>query len=59
MTYLHSRANYHHSNQFDIPFNRQELADYLGVDCSALSAELSKLKKANVLDYKKNHFVLK
>lgn len=59
MMYLYSRAKYHQTNAFDIPFNRQELADYLGVDRSALSAELSKLKQAGVLDYKKNHFVLK
>ncbi|MDR1765902.1 MAG: Crp/Fnr family transcriptional regulator [Lachnospiraceae bacterium] len=43
---------------FEIPYNRQELADYLSVERSALSAEMSKLKAAGVIDYKKNRFVL-
>jgi len=43
---------------FDIPYNRQELADFLSVERSALSAEMSKLKAAGVLDYRKNHFEL-
>lgn len=46
------------SDTFDIPFNRQELADYLSVDRSALSNELSKLKKEGLIDYHKNHFTL-
>lgn len=41
------------SNEFEIEFNRQELADYLSVDRSAMSKELSKLKNENILDYKK------
>jgi len=40
---------------FSIPFNRQELADYLSVDRSAMSAELSKLRKEGILNYNKNH----
>lgn len=44
---------------FEIPFNRQELADYLCVDRSALSNELSKLKQENYIDFKKNLFTLK
>jgi len=43
---------------FSIPFNRQELADYLSVDRSAMSAELSKLRKEGILNYNKNHFEL-
>ncbi len=43
---------------FDIPFDRQELADYLEVDRSGLSSEISKLKKEGVLDSNKNHFEL-
>ena len=42
-----------------IPFNRQQLADYLEVDRSALSAELGKMKKEGLLDFWKNQFVLK
>lgn len=44
---------------FDIPFDRQELADFLAVDRSAMSAELSKLRREGVLEYRKNHFLLK
>ncbi|MBR5881322.1 MAG: Crp/Fnr family transcriptional regulator [Clostridia bacterium] len=46
------------SNSFDIPFDRQELADYLEVDRSGLSVEISKLKREGVIECRKNHFVL-
>lgn len=46
------------SNEFDIPFNREELAVFLNCDRSALSRGLSKLKSAGKIDYKKNHFVI-
>lgn len=58
MTYLTMQAKSQDSNSFDIPFDRQELADYLEVDRSGLSAEISKLKKEGILDSRKNHFVL-
>ena len=38
LAYLSHQANINGSNEFDIPFERQQLADYLGVDRSALSA---------------------
>jgi CRP-like cAMP-binding protein len=41
-----------------IPFNREELADYLCVERSALSHELAKMKKDGLIDYKKNKFAL-
>ena len=44
--------------EFDIPYNRQQLADYHEVDRSALSAELSKMKADGLIDYWKNHFKL-
>ena len=43
---------------FEIPFNRQQLADYLSVDRSAMSNELSKLRKEGILDFHKNSFTL-
>ncbi len=43
---------------FTIPFNREQLADYLCVDRSALSRELSNLKKEGLIDYHKNRFTL-
>ena len=41
-----------------IPFNRQQLADYLAVDRSALSAELSRMKKDGLIEFEKNLFSL-
>ena len=58
MAYLSMQAKKANSRSFDIPFDRQELADYLEVDRSGLSAEISKLKKEGVLDSQKNHFLL-
>lgn len=46
------------SSDFEIPFDRQQMADYLNLDRSALSKELSKMKSDGILDYRKNHFVL-
>ena len=41
LSYLSDEARKAGSSEFDIPFSRQELADYIGVDRSAMSAELS------------------
>ena len=41
-----------------IPFDRQQLADYLGVDRSAMSHELSRMREDGLLTYRKNRFVL-
>ena len=46
------------SRTFTIPYNRQQLADYLGVDRSALSGELSKMQRDGLLSYRKNQFTL-
>lgn len=56
--YLSNEALKHNSNTFTISYTRQQLADYLGVDRSALSAELSKMQKANLIEYDKNYFKL-
>ena len=58
MTYLLSQAKRNESNSFEIPYDRQELADYLAVDRSGLSAEISKLRKEGVIKNRKNYFVL-
>lgn len=58
LSYLSKEALHHNSNEFDIPFSRQELADYLSVERSAMSAELSALSKQGYLFTKKNHFIL-
>ncbi|HUM83421.1 MAG TPA: Crp/Fnr family transcriptional regulator [Lachnospiraceae bacterium] len=59
ISYLSEQSKRCGSYQFTIPFNRQELADYLGVDRSALSNELSKMQKDDILEFNKNRFTLK
>lgn len=58
LSYLSSVAQAKGSNVFDIPFNRRELAQYLAVDRSAMSTELSKLQTDGFLEYDRNHFIL-
>ncbi len=58
MAYLMLQAEKAKSNRFRIPFDRQELADYLEVDRSGLSAEISKLRKEGIIECEKNHFQL-
>lgn len=58
MTYLMITAKELKSSSFSIPFNRQELADYLGVERSGLSLEISKLIKEGVINSQKNYFEL-
>lgn len=58
MIYLLSQAKLHNSNSFTIPYDRQELADYLSVERSAMSTEIGKLRKEGILECKKNYFRL-
>lgn len=46
------------SSSFSIPFNRQQLADYLSVDRSAMSAELSKMRDEGLLEFDRDRFTL-
>ena len=46
------------SSSFSIPFDRQQLADYLNADRSALSNELGKMQRDGLITFRKNHFVL-
>ena len=57
--YLSFQAKIHKSMEFDIPFDRQQLADYLNLERSAMSGELSKMVKEGLLETRKNHFILK
>ena len=59
MSYLLDQAKQHGNAEFVIPCDRQALADYLGVERSAMSAEISKLKKAGLIDTKGAWFRLK
>ena len=58
MVYLSSVSLKKGSNKFDIPFDRQQLADYLNLERSALSKELGKMKKDGLIEVRKNHFKL-
>ena len=58
LSYLNERAKTANNNRFAIPFDRQELADYLGVERSAMSAELGRMREEGLLDFKKNMFEL-
>lgn len=59
MSYFSECAKRAGSNSFVIPYNRQQLADYLNVDRSTMSNELSKMQKDGLLTYKKNYILLK
>lgn len=56
LSYLSSESIRQGSLSFDIPYDRQQLADYLCVERAAMSAELSKLQKEGLLTTRKNHF---
>ena len=56
MMFLYIRSRRAKSMEFDIPYARQALADFLCVDRSALSAEISKLRDEGILESHKNHF---
>ena len=59
LSYLSFQASSQGSSEITIPFNRQQLADYLSVDRSALSNELGKMQKDGLLEVNKNHFILR
>ena len=56
LSYLNSVALKKGSRNFDIPFDRQQLADYLNIDRTALSKELGKMKSEGLISFEKNHF---
>ena len=58
MAYLNSVSLQNGSDEFDIPFDRQQLADYLNVERTALSKELGKMQKDGLITAKKKHFIL-
>lgn len=56
MGYLRVQRKQASADRFTIPFDRQALADYLGVDRSAMSAELSRMKRDGLIDFNRNEF---
>lgn len=58
MTFLQIQSKQQGSKLFKIPFNREELANFLAVDRSALSRELSEMQKEGLIRFKKDEFTL-
>ncbi|MBP3321738.1 MAG: Crp/Fnr family transcriptional regulator [Clostridia bacterium] len=58
ISYLSDEAGRQGSGSFSIPFNRQQLAEFLSVDRSALSKELCKMRDEGLLEFEKNRFKL-
>lgn len=59
LSYLSFQSMTNNSSSFEIPFNRQQLAEYLAVDRSAMSKELCRLRDEGMLTFRKNKFHLK
>ncbi len=59
ISYLSDEAIKQNSNTIEIPFKRQELADFLALNRSNMTRELSKLKNEGLIDFYKNKFILK
>ena len=58
LSYLNAIALQTGSREFDIPFNRQQLADYLNLERTNMSKELSHMKDEGLIEYRKSHFKL-
>ena len=58
MAYLNTVALQMQSREFDIPFDRQQLADYLNLERSAMSKELGRMRDEGLIRTRKNHFTL-
>lgn len=59
LSYLSGEAIINGKSEFDITFSRQQLADYLSVERSAMSAELGRLRDSGLIEFERNHFILK
>ena len=59
LAYLSAQARRAGSASFRIPFDRQQLADYLCIDRAAMSTEISKLQKEGYIKTNRNHFELR
>lgn len=58
LSYLSEQSRRAGSTSFEIPFNRQQLADYLAVDRSAMSAELGRMRDDGLIKFDRNRFRL-
>lgn len=58
LSYLNTVSLQKDTHEFDIPFDRQQLADYLNLERSALSKELGKMQRDGLITVRKNHFII-
>ena len=58
LAYLNSISLQKHSTEFDIPFDRQQLADYLNLERTNMSKELTRMQKDGIIEFRKSHFRL-
>ena len=58
-SYFSQQVSAQGSSRITIPFDRQQLADYLNLDRSALSKELGKMKRDGLIAYHRNRFEIK
>ncbi len=58
LSYFTSLSKKSGSNYFEIPFSKTELANYLSVDRSAMSTELTRMKEDGIIDFDKRQFQL-
>ncbi|MCR5539019.1 MAG: Crp/Fnr family transcriptional regulator [Lachnospiraceae bacterium] len=59
MSYLNTMALRQGSDSFEIPFDRQQMADYLNLERTALSKELGRMQREGLITFKKNRFALR
>lgn len=58
LSYLNTVSLQKHADAFDIPFDRQQLADYLNLERTNMSKELTRMKQDGIIECRKNHFQL-
>ena len=58
LAYLNTVSLQKHASEFDIPFNRQQLADYLNLERTNMSKELGRMQREGIIAFRKNHFRL-
>ena len=58
LAYLNTVSLQKSATEFDIPFDRQQLADYLNLERTNMSKELTRMKRDGIIECKKSHFKL-
>ena len=58
LSYLNTVSLQKHTNEFDIPFDRQQLADYLNLERTNMSKELGRMQREGIIECRKSHFKL-